>query len=1737
MQFLFFFFLISLQLFSNPKDPYVLAATEGEPSLNIADCVNAITGDFVISEVDHIIPGIEPIVLRRSYLSGDGHGENGGWDFFPHLRLILKNNAESDGKKHHFGEKFRYAIVAEPNGSFATYNFQKPVKGRRDEFRIKFQNHNKGITNTSQGIISGRTNLRNNVLIDNDNKTYSLFSGDSRERIYKIIPSRSSRKLCLLELEKLPNGNQINYEYDDDDRVIFIKTTNPSGSITYAWAKFIYADSPDKSHDFNIETSDGKQFFYRFKKHGHKDWKNFYLESFSGSTTLAENHQYTEPKNSTGFLIAKRSLPNHRYVKAQYYVANKNTIIDSEEHPACDRVNILLAPVGTDESEVPIHYFSYDLSRKKERKKYVYTGTGTTKVYDFYKNKSEIQFDDELRPRSITNCIQETPHHALHFHWSKDGFGQIIGRTFTDGQDKAIWRRIFEYDDRGNITMEDFHGYKKRFASNEQNLITKVEEDNGLITYFTYLGKTDLITSKLTGDHERIHQREFFQYSQDNLLIEEISDNGSGFDTNDFNNVTVRKIKTYQLRDSQPAIGYPEWIEEKYWENGREIPLRKTHITYSHECKILQKDIYDADGVFRYSLKTTYDPAGRPIEETDAIGRVTKSHYDDHNNKTEIATERKVMHMGYDFSNRLIAQKEMGSDKLQRVTQFKYNLKGFKSVEIDPYGNKTKFEYDPFGHQTQIQTADGKITQKTYDAAGNETSLIEPNGDITQKAYNHLGQPTTIKYPNQAIETNQYNSDGTLYETIDVEGTIIRYTYDVFKRILSKRIYSHSELLYEETFTYDGFNLISKIDPEGNETIYFYDGAGRKIKETFNNETIHYFYDSLNRQYKIQTDDLIKVTEYDLLDRVIEQREEDINGNLLTKIRLEYDNDDNQTFITRWTDQGKSYEGTIYDCFKRPIQKLDADGGITHIEYDDHCQNQSSRLVQKKTTTDPNGVQTIEIHDVLGRVTSIEKRNLGITISLEELQYDSVGNLIHQISTIFSQNSPKTITTTWEYQPMKRLSKIIEADGLPEAKITQFTYTLKGLKNQIIKPDGTHIEFFYDALGRQRSILSSDKTCNYRIEYNNLHLPILMEDLNTHMMITRTYDPKGRLLEENLPHANTLKSTYDQRGRRTTLVLPDYSSIQYEYDSGYLRQIHRLDKSGTVRYTHSYTEYDQSGHLLEEKLIGDLGTVKFDIDLRGRIVGIHCPYRDEVIEKFDPNGNILARILNQQRHQYIYDPLNQLTSENNHSYIYDSHHNRIQKDNDSYQIDNLNKVLTTSKNKYDYDTNGNLITKTTPIDKTVYSYDAFDRLTSIEKPEHIRHKFTYDAWHRRLSKTTYHWVQSQWQKQSTQYFLYDGENEIGSTNESHQITELRVLGHSRGAEISAAIAIELNNKTYAPLHDLYGNVSDLISLESRTIVESYQYTAFGEETTNHNPINPWRFSSKRTDTDHNLVYFGRRYYQPDLGRWLTPDPAGFTSSLNLYAFVLNAPLTHFDLYGLFESSTHSTPFKMLHGPFLSYEHRHFFTRNDDYEINQSENKPFGRIIFTNGINYTRTEFEDSVRYISRLGGGVPVHGVFFPTIGFVGDLGRCISSLLGIRQSEVVLHLLQIFKDGLKAVGPDGKILIINHSAGAINTYLALMKLPRELRKRIEVVSIAPGKISPNGLGFISYNYARKWDIVVAWQLLGIQKGLDIGNLWFVPMAKGGSRFMDHKFTSPSYRDHLALRINQFKSRYSILSW
>ena len=94
----------------------------------------------------------------------------------------------------------------------------------------------------------------------------------------------------------------------------------------------------------------------------------------------------------------------------------------------------------------------------------------------------------------------------------------------------------------------------------------------------------------------------------------------------------------------------------------------------------------------------------------------------------------------YDCMNRLIKEKEIHTDKINKITHavsHRYDYMGHKLATIDAYGNETQFINDPFGRVIQIiypSTVDetGKIqnavVKRRYDVLGNVVCEVDARG-------------------------------------------------------------------------------------------------------------------------------------------------------------------------------------------------------------------------------------------------------------------------------------------------------------------------------------------------------------------------------------------------------------------------------------------------------------------------------------------------------------------------------------------------------------------------------------------------------------------------------------------------------------------------------------------------------------------------------------------------------------------------------------------------------------------------------------------------------------------------------------------------------------------------------------------------------------------------------------------------------------------------------------------------
>jgi hypothetical protein len=304
----------------------------------------------------------------------------------------------------------------------------------------------------------------------------------------------------------------------------------------------------------------------------------------------------------------------------------------------------------------------------------------------------------------------------------------------------------------------------------------------------------------------------------------------------------------------------------------------------------------------------------------------------------------------------------------------------------------------------------------------------------------------------------------------------------------------------------------------------------------------------------------------------------------------------------------------------------------------------------------------------------------------------------------------------------------------------------------------------------------------------------------------------------------------------------------------HLKEIKRFDKNNNNIYSHQYLKYDLSNNLLEEKLIGDLGSSFIKKDILGRNIEIDNPFGLEKVESYDKKNRIEKITwkisLGSESASYLYDDHDNISYE---SGLFER----------QYDYNKLNSYLASKDVKYD--ANHNLKSKKINDKNVLYAYDALDRLIQVEIKNAFIANFYYDPLNRLAYKKLYKYDDgNNLYLEKEKKFIYDNQEEIGSGSSENEIDELKIISTNN----QKAISIELNNEFFAALYDINGNISSLISLNNG-LVETYRYSILGESVISEANgkileksyySNPWGYKSKRYDEDIDL-YFLNDYHQ------------------------------------------------------------------------------------------------------------------------------------------------------------------------------------------------------------------------------------------------------------------------------------
>jgi RHS repeat-associated protein len=107
------------------------------------------------------------------------------------------------------------------------------------------------------------------------------------------------------------------------------------------------------------------------------------------------------------------------------------------------------------------------------------------------------------------------------------------------------------------------------------------------------------------------------------------------------------------------------------------------------------------------------------------------------------------------------------------------------------------------------------------------------------------------------------------------------------------------------------------------------------------------------------------------------------------------------------------------------------------------------------------------------------------------------------------------------------------------------------------------------------------------------------------------------------------------------------------------------------------------------------------------------------------------------------------------------------------------------------------------------------------------------------------------------------------------------------------------------LTDRLGTVRQLVNGSGTAILNSIQYSDFGKILGQTNPSAGDRFAytGREWETATGLYYYRARFYDADIGRFISQDPIGFAGEdANLYRYVSNRPLQMKDPSGLMAAS-------------------------------------------------------------------------------------------------------------------------------------------------------------------------------------------------------------------------------------------
>jgi RHS repeat-associated protein len=97
------------------------------------------------------------------------------------------------------------------------------------------------------------------------------------------------------------------------------------------------------------------------------------------------------------------------------------------------------------------------------------------------------------------------------------------------------------------------------------------------------------------------------------------------------------------------------------------------------------------------------------------------------------------------------------------------------------------------------------------------------------------------------------------------------------------------------------------------------------------------------------------------------------------------------------------------------------------------------------------------------------------------------------------------------------------------------------------------------------------------------------------------------------------------------------------------------------------------------------------------------------------------------------------------------------------------------------------------------------------------------------------------------------------------------------------------------LNDHLGSTAALTNVNGNP-VEQENYDSFGNSASSARTR--YGYTGRERDPDTGMLYYRARFYDPQVGRFLSEDPMGFYAAVNWYAYVGDDPISYIDSTGM-----------------------------------------------------------------------------------------------------------------------------------------------------------------------------------------------------------------------------------------------